>query len=186
MTCAKILNVSLCLSCDWRTHLFYFVDCFPLVRQQNRHGMWSHWKRCVVEVSPTNWKGSEASKIFHIFSKGIITNWKKLTLNHPNSCDFLFRHEVPVSSEEIKIIHMDDDLVVVNKPASIPVNILNLVIYPIIYHTIHMMQLCVLTPCFQQVFGQRPRPQVLSWLLIYGGSVTSSVGSKVVRPGPSR
>ena len=34
---------------------------------------------------------------------------------------FFFRHEVPVSSEEIKIVHIDDDLVVVNKPASIPV-----------------------------------------------------------------
>ena len=33
----------------------------------------------------------------------------------------LFRHEVPVSSEKIRIIHMDDDMVVVNKPASIPV-----------------------------------------------------------------
>ena len=32
------------------------------------------------------------------------------------------RHEVPVSSEKIKIVHIDDDLVVVNKPASIPVS----------------------------------------------------------------
>jgi 23S rRNA-/tRNA-specific pseudouridylate synthase len=35
---------------------------------------------------------------------------------------FLFRHEVPVSEEDIRIIHMDDDMVVVNKPASIPVS----------------------------------------------------------------
>lgn len=34
----------------------------------------------------------------------------------------LDRHEVPVSSEKIRLIHMDDDLVVVNKPASIPVS----------------------------------------------------------------
>ena len=34
---------------------------------------------------------------------------------------FIFRHEVPVSSEKIRIIHMDEDMVVVNKPASIPV-----------------------------------------------------------------
>ena len=39
-----------------------------------------------------------------------------------NFSDFFFRHEVPVSSEEIKIVHIDDDLVVVNKPASIPVS----------------------------------------------------------------
>ena len=38
-----------------------------------------------------------------------------------NFSSFFFRHEVPVSSEEIKIVHIDDDLVVVNKPASIPV-----------------------------------------------------------------
>ena len=31
----------------------------------------------------------------------------------------IFRHEVPVSNEKIKIIHIDEDLVVVNKPASI-------------------------------------------------------------------
>ena len=36
--------------------------------------------------------------------------------------NIVHRHEVPVSSEEIKIVHIDDDLVVVNKPASIPVS----------------------------------------------------------------
>ena len=35
---------------------------------------------------------------------------------------FVFRHEVPVSDERIKIIHMTEDLVVVDKPASIPVH----------------------------------------------------------------
>ncbi|OXU29663.1 hypothetical protein TSAR_008566 [Trichomalopsis sarcophagae] len=30
------------------------------------------------------------------------------------------RHEVPVTSEPITVIHMDEDVVVVNKPASIP------------------------------------------------------------------
>uniref|UniRef100_A0A336LNY1 Pseudouridylate synthase RPUSD2 n=1 Tax=Culicoides sonorensis TaxID=179676 RepID=A0A336LNY1_CULSO len=32
------------------------------------------------------------------------------------------RHEVPVTSQPITIVHMDDDIVVVNKPASIPVH----------------------------------------------------------------
>lgn len=32
-----------------------------------------------------------------------------------------FRHEVPVTNDPITIVHMDDDIVVVNKPASIPV-----------------------------------------------------------------
>lgn len=31
------------------------------------------------------------------------------------------RHEVPVTSQPIKIVHIDDDILVVNKPASIPV-----------------------------------------------------------------
>lgn len=32
------------------------------------------------------------------------------------------RHEVPVTSQPITIVHMDEDVVVVNKPASIPVS----------------------------------------------------------------
>ena len=32
------------------------------------------------------------------------------------------RHEVPVCAEDIRILHMDDDIVVVDKPASIPVS----------------------------------------------------------------
>ena len=44
-----------------------------------------------------------------------------------------FRHEVPVSNEKIKIIHIDEDLVVVNKPASIPVStFLNIIKWKII------------------------------------------------------
>ena len=31
-------------------------------------------------------------------------------------------HEVPVCAEDIRILHMDDDIVVVDKPASIPVS----------------------------------------------------------------
>jgi 23S rRNA-/tRNA-specific pseudouridylate synthase len=35
---------------------------------------------------------------------------------------FSHRHEVPVTSQPITIVFMDDDIVVVNKPASIPVS----------------------------------------------------------------
>ena len=42
--------------------------------------------------------------------------------HRPTSLLLFRRHEVPVSIERIKIIHIDDDLVVVNKPASIPVS----------------------------------------------------------------
>ncbi|XP_074646356.1 uncharacterized protein LOC141902498 [Tubulanus polymorphus] len=34
----------------------------------------------------------------------------------------LHRHEVPVTAEPIKIIHADDDVVIINKPSSIPVH----------------------------------------------------------------
>ncbi|CAG7733055.1 unnamed protein product [Allacma fusca] len=36
--------------------------------------------------------------------------------------NIVHRHEVPVTSDPIEVVHMDDDLVVVNKPASIPVH----------------------------------------------------------------
>lgn len=36
-------------------------------------------------------------------------------------CHLVHRHEPPVTSTELAILHEDDDLVVVNKPASIPV-----------------------------------------------------------------
>lgn len=42
---------------------------------------------------------------------------------------FIFRHEVPVTSEPITIVHIDDDIVVVNKPASIPVSGLKTAIF---------------------------------------------------------
>ena len=41
----------------------------------------------------------------------------------------MFRHEVPVSSQRIDIVHMDSDIVVVDKPASIPVRIYNFKIF---------------------------------------------------------
>lgn len=34
----------------------------------------------------------------------------------------IFRHEPPVTSLQIDILHQDEDLIVVNKPSSIPVN----------------------------------------------------------------
>lgn len=47
----------------------------------------------------------------------------KLIINNliKHSCAMCFRHEVPVTNDPITIVHMDDDIVVVNKPASIPV-----------------------------------------------------------------
>ncbi|ODM99685.1 RNA pseudouridylate synthase domain-containing protein 2 [Orchesella cincta] len=38
--------------------------------------------------------------------------------------NIVHRHEVPVTSDPIEVVHMDEDLVVVNKPASIPTPVL--------------------------------------------------------------
>lgn len=46
--------------------------------------------------------------------------WNKATLSWLRLV--CCRHEVPVTSEPITVIHMDEDVVVVNKPASIPVS----------------------------------------------------------------
>lgn len=46
--------------------------------------------------------------------------WSKATLSWLRLV--CCRHEVPVTSEPITVIHMDEDVVVVNKPASIPVS----------------------------------------------------------------
>lgn len=53
------------------------------------------------------------------------TNRKKPLIEYDKSyieCVVFSRHEVPVTSQPITIVFMDDDIVVVNKPASIPVS----------------------------------------------------------------
>ena len=54
---------------------------------------------------------------------GMVTvNGKKVPLDHPVKngdiiAHTLHRHEPPISSEEIGIIHEDEDMLVINKPA---------------------------------------------------------------------
>lgn len=60
-------------------------------------------------------------------------------------CSYFFiyiysRHEVPVTSQPITIVYMDDDIVVVNKPASIPVSGLSDCHYFFMY-TVHFLHL---------------------------------------------
>ena len=66
--------------------------------------------------------------VVFVFSNALILlerGWggKQAYTRLKKSYAFFSRHEVPVSSEKIRIIHMDDDMVVVNKPASIPVSV---------------------------------------------------------------
>lgn len=53
------------------------------------------------------------------------------------------RHEVPVTSEPITVIHMDEDVVVVNKPASIPVS----GVLPELYCQKNCLSYCPSTKC---------------------------------------
>lgn len=50
------------------------------------------------------------------------TNTVQIVNKHPTKPCKCYRHEVPVTCHPITIVHMDEDIVVVNKPASIPVS----------------------------------------------------------------
>ena len=58
---------------------------------------------------------------------GITVNYKKISPDYiVNNNEIIahvtHRHEVPVTAAPIKIVHSDDDLLVIDKPASIPVH----------------------------------------------------------------
>jgi 23S rRNA-/tRNA-specific pseudouridylate synthase len=61
-------------------------------------------------------------RILHDCGKNL-NKWYAYTLAYICMFDvyLCYRHEVPVTNDPITIVHMDDDIVVVNKPASIPV-----------------------------------------------------------------
>ena len=52
---------------------------------------------------------------------GVVANKDTLIKNNDLITHRVHRHEPPVVAERINIIHKDDDLVVINKPPSIPV-----------------------------------------------------------------
>ena len=52
---------------------------------------------------------------------GVVANKDTLIKNNDLITHKVHRHEPPVVGERINIIHKDDDLVVINKPPSIPV-----------------------------------------------------------------
>ena len=52
---------------------------------------------------------------------GVVANKDTLIKNNDLITHRVHRHEPPVIGERINIIHKDDDLVVINKPPSIPV-----------------------------------------------------------------
>ena len=57
---------------------------------------------------------------------GVVANKETMIKNNDLITHRVHRHEPPVIGDRINIIHKDDDLVVINKPPSIPVGILYL------------------------------------------------------------
>ncbi|XP_040565015.1 pseudouridylate synthase RPUSD2 isoform X3 [Lepeophtheirus salmonis] len=82
----------------------------------------------ILEVFAREFRAHPAEEYERCIKAGTLTvNYEKVDtdyrLKHNDLlANIVHRHEVPVSSERINIIHMDDELVVVNKPASIPVH----------------------------------------------------------------
>ena len=69
---------------------------------------------------------------------GVVANKETMIKNNDLITHRVHRHEPPVIGDRINIIHKDDDLVVINKPPSIPVGILYL---------LQCMCECVVTQC---------------------------------------
>ena len=57
------------------------------------------------------------------------------------------RHEPPVTAAPLNIIHQDEDLVVLDKPASIPVSSCIIMVQPLIEDVINTMQLNIFQRC---------------------------------------
>jgi len=82
----------------------------------------------ILEVFSREFRAQPQQEYERCINAGTLTvNFEKVEtdyrLKHNDLlANIVHRHEVPVSSEEIKIISKNDDLVVVNKPPSIPVH----------------------------------------------------------------
>lgn len=82
----------------------------------------------ILEVFAREFRAHPAEEYERCIRAGTLTvNYQKVDvdyrLRHNDLlANVVHRHEVPVTSEPITVIHMDEDVVVVNKPASIPVH----------------------------------------------------------------
>ena len=54
--------------------------------------------------------------------KKLVTGWKQANLRCHIS-DLCFRHETPVLSKPIEVVHLSEELVVLDKPCSLPVSL---------------------------------------------------------------
>ncbi|XP_059616832.1 uncharacterized protein LOC132261842 isoform X2 [Phlebotomus argentipes] len=82
----------------------------------------------ILDVFAREFRAHPAEEYERCIKAGTLTvNYEKVPtdyrLKHNDLlANIVHRHEVPVTSQPITIVHMDDDIVVVNKPASIPVH----------------------------------------------------------------
>ncbi|XP_026469887.1 RNA pseudouridylate synthase domain-containing protein 2-like [Ctenocephalides felis] len=82
----------------------------------------------ILDVFSREFRAHPAEEYERCITAGTLTvNYEKVStdyrLKHNDLlANIVHRHEVPVTSQRIAIVHMDEDVVVVNKPASIPVS----------------------------------------------------------------
>ncbi|KAL9874359.1 rluA pseudouridine synthase 1 isoform 2-T7 [Glossina fuscipes fuscipes] len=82
----------------------------------------------ILDVFSREFRAHPAEEYERCIKSGTLTvNYEKVPVDYRLKhndllANIVHRHEVPVTSQPITIVHMDDDIVVVNKPASIPVH----------------------------------------------------------------
>merc|ERR1712045_665619 len=82
----------------------------------------------ILDVFAREFRAHPSEEYERCIKAGTLTvNYEKVDIDYKLKhndllANVVHRHEVPVTAEKIQIVHMDDDLVVVNKPASIPVH----------------------------------------------------------------
>ncbi|TMW46612.1 hypothetical protein DOY81_008308 [Sarcophaga bullata] len=82
----------------------------------------------ILDVFAREFRAHPAEEYERCIKSGTLTvNYEKVPIDYRLKhndllANIVHRHEVPVTSQPITIVYMDDDIVVVNKPASIPVH----------------------------------------------------------------
>lgn len=82
----------------------------------------------ILDVFAREFRAHPAEEYERCIKTGSLTvNYEKVDVDYKLKhndllANIVHRHEVPVTSDPITIVHMDEDVVVVNKPASIPVH----------------------------------------------------------------
>ena len=82
----------------------------------------------ILDVFAREFRAHPSEEYERCIKAGTLTvNYEKVDIDYKLKhndllANVVHRHEVPVTAEKIQIVHIDDNMVVVNKPASIPVH----------------------------------------------------------------